>query len=66
MKTKGFGKKEEEVRELLRHFKQMKNLFKKFKKLGDEKYLTKMQKKGGMEEILKGMGKQKKKKFRVR
>ncbi|MDO8538574.1 MAG: signal recognition particle receptor subunit alpha, partial [archaeon] len=59
----GSGTSEEEVRELLKQFKNMKNMFRKFKKLNDEKYLSKLQKKGGMEQLLKGMGKTKKKKF---
>ena len=33
--AKGSGRKEEEVRELLKQFKQMKSMFKEFKKLGD-------------------------------
>lgn len=64
--AKGSGTTEEEVRELLKQFKNMKNMFKKFKKLNDEKYLSKLQKKGGMEEIMKGFGKSKKKKFKIR
>jgi signal recognition particle subunit SRP54 len=58
--AKGSGKKPEEVRELLKHFKQMKRVFKKFKKIGemeklDEKKLAK---------LMKGFGKQKKFKWR--
>ncbi|MDO8538039.1 MAG: hypothetical protein Q7S21_04090, partial [archaeon] len=64
--AKGAGTSEEEVRELLKQFKNMKNMFRKFKKLNDEKYLSKLQKKGGMEQLLKGMGKTKKKKFKIR
>jgi signal recognition particle subunit SRP54 len=61
----GSGKKDEDVRELLKHFKQMKKMFKKFKNLGSEKEMQKLQKKGGLQNMLGGMQK-KKKKFRFK
>jgi len=59
--AKGSGKKEDDVRELIRHYKQMKNMFKKFKKIDPEK----MAKKGFDEkELAKMFGKKKKIKIR--
>lgn len=62
--AKGAGKTEAEVRELIKSYKQMASVFKKFRKL-DEKAL---QKKGGldMQKMMQMFGKKKKKKFRVR
>lgn len=62
--AKGSGKKEADVRELIKSYKQMASVFKKFRHI-DEKSL---QKKGGLDmQKLAGMfGKKKKKKFRVR
>ena len=64
--AKGAGRKPEEVRELLAHYKKMKRMFKQFKKLGAEKQMEKgkfdvnslMQKLGG--------GAKRKKKFKLR
>ncbi|MBN2067154.1 MAG: signal recognition particle protein [Candidatus Diapherotrites archaeon] len=62
--AKGSGTSENQVRELLKAYKQMSNVFKKFRKL-DEKAL---QKKGGldMQKLAQMFGKKKKKKFRIR
>jgi signal recognition particle subunit SRP54 len=63
--AKGSGKTEAGVRELIKSYKQMANVFKKFRKI-DEKML---QKKGGgfdMQKLAGMFGKKKKKKFRVR
>ncbi len=62
--AKGSGKNEKDVRELLKAYKQMSAVFKKFRKL-DEKAL---QKKGGldMQKLAQMFGRKKKKKFRVR
>jgi len=63
--AKGSGKTEADVRELVKSYKQMANVFKKFRKI-DEKML---QKKGGgfdMQKLAGMFGKKKKKKFRVR
>jgi len=59
--AKGSGKKEEEVRELLKHFKQMQRVWKSFRKMDDPKFL---EKKGAMEKLMKKFGK--KKKFKIR
>ncbi len=63
--AKGCGKKEADVRELIKSYKQMAGMFKKFKNI-DEKSLQK--KDGGIDmQKLAGMfGKKKKKKFRLR
>lgn len=63
--AKGSGKTEAEVRELIKSYKQMSSVFKKFSKF-DEKALQK--KDGGMDmQKLAGMfGKKKKKKFKIR
>jgi len=63
--AKGSGKKEADVRELIKSYKQMANVFKKFRKLDE----TALQKKGGgfdMQKLAQMFGKKKKKKFRVR
>ena len=62
--AKGSGKNEAEVRELLKAFKQMASVFKKFSRL-DEKML---EKKGGldMQKLAQMFGKKKKKKFKIR
>lgn len=62
--AKGSGKNEQDVRELVKSYKQMAAVFKKFRKL-DEKSL---QKKGSLDmQKLAGMfGKKKKKKFKIR
>ncbi|MFH1895511.1 MAG: signal recognition particle receptor subunit alpha [archaeon] len=59
--AKGSGKKEEDVRELIKQYKKMKKMFKQMKKLSDPEAL---QKKGAMEKLMKKFGKQKKVKFR--
>ena len=63
--AKGSGKKEADVRELIKSYKQMAGMFKRFKNI-DEKSLQK--KDGGIDmQKLAGMfGKKKKKKFRIR
>ncbi|MBI5884887.1 signal recognition particle receptor subunit alpha, partial [archaeon] len=56
--AKGSGKKEEDVRELLKHFKRMKKMFKQFKEMGrgmKEKDLEKMDL-GKMMQKFKGFG----------
>lgn len=60
--AKGSGKKEEDVRELIKQYKRMKSVFKKFKKLGelDEKSL----KSGKIQKLLQSFGKKKKMKIR--
>jgi len=60
----GSGRSEGDVRELLRNFRQMKKMFKKFRKLGSPEQFEKMQKGKGLGEIIKNFGK--KKKFRLR
>ena len=64
--AKGSGKREEDVRELIKQYKLMKKMFKKFKKIGSEKQLKKMQKSGGLDFAKMFGAKVKKKKFRVR
>ena len=64
--AKGSGKTEANVRELIKQYKQMKNVFKKMKKFSDPKKLEKMQKTGDFGKLFGGMGKKKKKKFRFR
>jgi signal recognition particle subunit SRP54 len=59
--AKGSGKKEEEVRELIKHYKRMKKVFKQMKKLSDPKML---EKKGALEKLMRKFAKQKKIKFR--
>ncbi|MFH1694908.1 MAG: signal recognition particle receptor subunit alpha [Candidatus Micrarchaeota archaeon] len=59
--AKGAGKKEEDVRELIKHYKQMKKVFKQMKKLSDPKML---EKKGALDKLMKKFGKKKKVKFR--
>ncbi len=63
--ARGAGAKEEEVRELLRSFKQMKKMFKKFRNIGSPEQLQKMQKGKGLQGLMQGFGK-KKKKLRLR
>jgi len=65
--AKGSGKTENQVRELLKQFKQMQKVFKKFKGLDEEK-LEKMQKNGKMDigKVLQGFGPKKKQKFKIR
>jgi signal recognition particle subunit SRP54 len=60
----GSGKTDAEVRELIKSYKQMSSVFKKFRKLDE----TALQKKGGMDmqKLAQMFGKKKKKKFRVR
>jgi signal recognition particle subunit SRP54 len=62
--AKGSGRKTEEVRELLAHYKKMKKMFKQFKKMGTEKQM----KKGNldMNSLMQKMGGGKKKKFKLR
>lgn len=63
--AKGSGTTEADVRELIKSYKQMSSVFKRFRKL-DEKSLKK---KGGgfdMQKLAQMFGKKKKKKFRVR
>lgn len=63
--AKGSGKTEADVRELIKSYRQMANVFKKFRKI-DEKML---QKKGGgfdMQKLAGMFGKKKKKKFRLK
>jgi len=64
--AKGSGKTDADVRELIKQYKQMKNVFKKMKKFSDPKKLEKMQKTGDFGKMFGGMGKKKKKKFRFR
>lgn len=59
--AKGCGKKEEDVRELIKHYKKMKKMVKQMKKFSDPKQL---QKKGAMDKLMKKFGKQKKIKYR--
>ncbi len=59
--AKGSGKKEEDVRELIKHYKRMKKMVKQMKKFSDPEQL---QKKGAMDKLMKKFGKQKKIKFR--
>ena len=59
--AKGSGKKEEDVRELIKHYKQMKKMVKQMKKFSDPKML---QKKGALDKLMKKFGKQKKVKIR--
>lgn len=65
--AKGSGKSEANVRELLKQFKQMQKVFKRFKGLDEEK-LEKMQKSGKMDlgKILQGFSPKKKQKFKIR
>jgi len=63
--AKGSGKSEQAVRELIKQFKTMKKMFKKFKKLGSGKDLEKLQKKGGIEKIMQQLA-GKKKKIKIR
>jgi len=65
--AKGSGTKEEEVRELIKQFKQMEKMFSSFKKIKSEKEMEQLSSGKGMEKLMKKMGmKQKKKKFRIR
>ncbi len=60
--AKGSGKSQEDVRELIKHYKNMAKVFKKFKKIDEGKL-----EKGGIEKLLKGfkgLGKRKKLKIR--
>lgn len=59
--AKGSGKKEEDVRELIKHYKRMKKMVKQMKKFSDPKQL---QKKGAIDKLMKKFGKQKKVKYR--
>ncbi len=59
--AKGSGKKEEDVRELIKHYKRMKKMVKQMKKFSDPKQL---QKKGALDKLMKKFGKQKKMKIR--
>jgi len=59
--AKGSGKKEEDVRELIKHYKKMKKMFKQMKKFSDPKML---EKKGALDKLMKKFSKQKKVKFR--
>ncbi|MBN1940969.1 MAG: signal recognition particle protein Srp19, partial [Candidatus Diapherotrites archaeon] len=65
--AKGSGTKESEVRELLKQFKQMQKVFKKFRKLDEDK-IAKMQQSGKFDlgKMLQGFGPKKKKKFKIR
>ena len=63
--AKGSGKTEADARELIKSYKQMAGMFKKFRKLDE----TALQKKGGgidMQKLSQMFGKKKKKKFRLR
>ncbi len=65
--AKGSGTKEEEVRELIKQFKQMEKMFSSFKKIKSEKEMEKLSSGKGMEKLMQKMGmKQKKKKFKIR
>lgn len=59
--AKGSGTSEENVRELIRNYKNMEKMFKQFKNLNEEKL-----KKGGIQSLLKGFRGSKKKKFKIR
>jgi len=64
--AKGSGKKEENIRELIKHYKRMKKMFKSFKELGKglkEKELEKMDM-GKIMQKIKGLGQRKKLKIR--
>ena len=62
--AKGSGKTDAEVRELIKSFKQMSSVFKKFRNIDESTF----QKKGGMDmqKLAQMFGKKKKKKFRIR
>jgi signal recognition particle subunit SRP54 len=63
--AKGCGKTESDVREMIKSYRQMAGMFKKFRKLDE----ASLQKKGGgidMQKISQMFGKKKKKKFRFR
>ncbi len=62
--AKGSGKKEADVRELIKQYKQMQKMFKKFKGL-DEKKL-KSEKGFDPNKLMQMFGKKKKKKFRLK
>jgi len=59
--AKGSGKKEEDVRELIKHFKRMKKMVRQMKKFSDP---AQLQKKGALDKLMKKFGKQKKMKIR--
>lgn len=59
--AKGSGKSEKDVRELIKHFKQMQRMWKSFKKYSSPDAL---QKKGTMQKLMKQFGKKKKLKIR--
>lgn len=61
----GSGRKEEDVRELIKQYRTMEKMFKKFKSIGSEKKLEKMAKSGNFGGMLQGFAK-KKKKFRLK
>lgn len=59
--AKGSGTSEDNVRELIRNYRNMEKMFKQFKNLNEEKL-----KKGGIQSLLKGFRGAKKKKFKIR
>ena len=59
--AKGSGKTEQDVRELIKNFKNMEKMFKQFKNINEEKI-----QKGGLQGLLKKFGPAKKKKFKLR
>lgn len=64
--AKGSGKKDEEVRELIRQYKQMKQMFKEFKRMGDIQSPEDL-KKGKFAKIMqKFAGKKQQKKLKIR
>ncbi|MBS3057177.1 MAG: signal recognition particle receptor subunit alpha [Candidatus Diapherotrites archaeon] len=62
--AKGSGKKEEDVRELLKNYRRMREMFKQFKGIGEIKSMEDLQK-GKMQKLF-GKLAMKKKKFRIR
>lgn len=65
--AKGSGTTEQDVRELIKQFKQMQKMLSSFKKIGSEKEIEKMSSGKGLEKLMQKMGmKQKKKKFRLK
>ncbi|MBI4043873.1 MAG: signal recognition particle protein [Candidatus Diapherotrites archaeon] len=60
--SRGSGRTEEEVRELLKHYKQLAKVYDKFKNIN----LEKMQSAKGMQKLMQGFQKRKKKKLRLK
>ncbi len=64
--ARGAGKKEEEVRELIKQFKKMKKMFKKFKNIASEKAMKKMGENDLGKLMQQFQGKKAMKKFRLK